>query len=130
MWQYVSMNHQLGRNWVLHVFFVVFMASCASKQVTWKIEPADKGSVLVLGHVLRQGSVPWLANMTVRQCVAKAGGFEAFANTRRIRLITPGEPIWQEFIMHDHTIDLRDGKPDVQVKDRSVIIVRELVFSF
>lgn len=106
------------------------MTSC-SQEPRWTIEPANKGTVMVLGQTATQGAVPWKAGLTVRQSLANLGGCTPFANLRRVRLVTlTGRSTWQGRVMQERVIDVRNGKHDEVVPDQSVIIVSEKTITF
>ena len=87
--------------------------------------------MLVLGQTAHQGPVAWKPRMTICECFAKMGGCSQFADLRRVRLVTKtGRSFWQGEAMQEQVIDLRLGKPDVEVPDQSVLIVPEKKLTF
>jgi hypothetical protein len=89
------------------------------------VQPAPKGTVLLLGATHPTGKVPWTPGMTVRECFMKMGGYTNFTNLRHLRLVTIKRGIWQGQVMQERVINVELGKPDVEIPDQSVIIVQE-----
>lgn len=109
----------------------VLLTSCSSREPRWTIEPANKGTVMVLGQTATQGAVPWKAGLTVRQSLANLGGGTPFANLRQVHLVTrTGRSNWEGQVMQERVINIETGKPDVAVPDQSVIIVPEKKITF
>ena len=87
--------------------------------------------MLVLGQTAKQGTIAWRPGMTTGLCFARMGGCSQFADLRRVSLVTTtGRSLWQGEPMQERVIDLRPGKPDVEVPDQSVLIVPEKKLTF
>lgn len=98
---------------------------CTNPELVYKVPPAKDGTVLVLGCVKTQGQQPWHRGLTARRVVELAGGFDLFANQKRVRIISrniersEGEP------MTARRVDLREKRSDYPLQDGDVVIVEE-----
>jgi len=56
-------------------------------QVTVIVTAINSRRIYIVGEVARPGAFPLLPDMTVLQALADAGGFSAFANTKKIHIL-------------------------------------------
>ena len=80
------------------------------------VRPA--GRVFVRGQVEAPGQYPLRLGMTVRQLIASAGGFTAFAAAGRIHIERAG-PSYPRLACRDHTVAYRPRLPAARARYRS-----------
>lgn len=121
--------HACVRIFVCCVSFA--LANCSSREapedrlLTYRLPPAPEGTVLVLGFVKRQGQQKWHVGMSLRNVIANAGGYDVFADKKRIRVITSADDYDLE--RKASFVDLRVSGSDYPVRNRDVIVVEEIM---
>lgn len=105
------------------------LCCCTSREPTWVVEPAPKGTVLVLGTVKTPGLVTWHSGLTLKECQVKSGGTVLFSNLGRSRIVSPY--IDKDHVkMHERTVGHREDTAKIHIPDGSVIIVPEMTITF
>jgi len=95
-----------------------------SPQVTVIVSQINSQRIYVLGEVTRAGSYTLLPDMTVLQALSDAGGFTAFANSKKIYVLRQESGKQQRILFnYKDVVSGKDPSQNIALKSGDTIIV-------